>query len=460
MRRLLLTAAVALALAAPAQALVLLGIAGNAPRFQTLTGQVSNVQQAFLGWGQGLSYGSPFSALFATLTPIPMIHLGTSARPPGRHEAITPHAIAMGAGDGYLIALNNAIAVWAKGIYVRPMAEMNNCLNLFAGFTCSGSGKALHSPADYRKAFARIYLILHGGTAVAINAKLAALGLPPIQGNLPVNPFPRLRILWSPLAGGPPHIAANDPQLYYPGTMYVDVDGGDIFDEGLVDNAPWSQLEALYAATLRRHKPFSVPEWGPKGFDDAVFVRHMCRFLRTHRITEEAGYYESRPGSAYDIEPLPKARKAYRDCLTPQGARVPAWASGQGGPVVGVVQPIVTFTLGGQPVGQASAPTGANDLETNMDAHTGAIGSAVWTRDGHPVGSITLPRRVDGLVFRTMPGAHANPLTRPPEATDFHVFWNAAGVITSAQWTRVGTLLAAIPVTSGQHAIAFTNGTS
>jgi hypothetical protein len=51
------------------------------------------------------------------------------------------------------------------------------------------------------------------------------------------------------------------------------------------------------------------------------------------------------------------------------------------------------------------------------------------------------------------------PLTRPPEATDFHVFWDATGVITSAQWTRVGTLLAAIPVTSGQHAIAFTNGT-
>ena len=124
------------------------------------------------------------------------------------------------------------------------------------------------------------------------------------------------------------------------------------------------------------------------------------------------------------------------------------------------MQPAVTFTLGGRPVGQASlAPTGANDLETNMDAHTGGIGSAFWTRDGHPVGSITLPRRVDGLVFTTTPGAHASLLTRPPEATDFHIFWNAAGVITSAQWTRVGTLLAAIPVTSGQHAIAFTNGT-
>jgi hypothetical protein len=36
------------------------------------------VQQAFLGWGQGLSKGSPFVSLFGTLTPIPMIHLGTN----------------------------------------------------------------------------------------------------------------------------------------------------------------------------------------------------------------------------------------------------------------------------------------------------------------------------------------------------------------------------------------------
>jgi hypothetical protein len=32
---------------------------------------------------------------------------------------ITPGAIAAGPGDGYLIALNTAIASWGKGIYTR-----------------------------------------------------------------------------------------------------------------------------------------------------------------------------------------------------------------------------------------------------------------------------------------------------------------------------------------------------
>src|ERR1700758_5495353 len=51
----LLVALAALAFAGAAQAKPLLGIAGDLPRFETLTGQDSTVHQAFLGWGQGLS---------------------------------------------------------------------------------------------------------------------------------------------------------------------------------------------------------------------------------------------------------------------------------------------------------------------------------------------------------------------------------------------------------------------
>jgi hypothetical protein len=89
----------ALAFASSAQAKPLLGITGDLPRFQTLTGQASTVHQAFLGWEQGLSYGSPFVSLFGTLTPIPMIHLGTG-KGTSHKEAITPAEIAAGKGDG------------------------------------------------------------------------------------------------------------------------------------------------------------------------------------------------------------------------------------------------------------------------------------------------------------------------------------------------------------------------
>jgi hypothetical protein len=207
------------------------------------------------------------------------------------------------------------------------MAEMNNTGNLYAAFRKDGSLKPGHLPSDYRKAFARIYLILHGGTAAVINAKLKALGLPGIAQDLQVNPFPRLRVVWCPLAGGTPRIPANAPEAYYPGRAHVDVEGGDIFDEVLTETAPWRDLEALYAAAAKRKKPFSVPEWGLFGIDDPDFVRHMCQFLKTgHPATEEAGFYSSKAGSIFDLESKPKSRAVYRNCVTPLRASPPPWA--------------------------------------------------------------------------------------------------------------------------------------
>ena len=61
---------------------------GN-PR-ETQTGQDSAVDQAFLGWDQGVSWGTPFRAFFPTLAPIPMLHLGTKSKT--GVEAIAPLA--------------------------------------------------------------------------------------------------------------------------------------------------------------------------------------------------------------------------------------------------------------------------------------------------------------------------------------------------------------------------------
>jgi PKD repeat protein len=305
----------------------LLGISGNVARFEAETGQESLADQAFLGWGQGLAWGTPFAVMLPTLGPVPMLHLGTKG-PDGR-EAITPGAIAAGAGDAYLAALNRAIAAWGEAIYVRPMAEMNNASNYYSGFTESGAAKdAAHSPAEYRLAFARIYLILHGGTADAIDARLRQLGLPPLEGgDLLANPFPTLRIVWSPLASDNPRVPGNTPAAYYPGAQFVDVEGGDIYDEELTDTAPWAGLEALFKSALARKKPFSVPEWGLSSVDDPAFVRHMCTFLSTHRATETALYYESRPGSPFDLVDKPASRAAYRACVVPLGGALPAWAA-------------------------------------------------------------------------------------------------------------------------------------
>ena len=312
---------------------LLLGVSGNPVRFENQTGQDSIVVETFLGWEQGVSWGSKLDVLIPTLAPVPMLHLGVKGRD-GR-EAITPGGIASGQGDSYLIALGQAIARWGKGIYIRPMAEMNNSGNVYSGYGPDGKPKnAAHSPANYQKAFSRIFLILHGGSASQINAKLRLLGLPPLRGgDLVPNPFPRLRILWSPLAGGTPKVPGNAPEMYYPGRAYVDVEGGDIYDETLGDNGPWPDLEALYRLALAHRKPFSVPEWGLFSVDDPAFIQHMCTFLQTHRASEMQAFFEGVPGSVFNIESKPKSRATYRKCMLPLGGPLPSWASASAGSV-------------------------------------------------------------------------------------------------------------------------------
>src|SRR5258708_4225917 len=118
----------------------ILGVTGSTSRFKAQTNQVSLVNQAFLGWGHGHTFGAPFQVLFKSLGPIPMIHLGTNGK--GKTAVITVADIAAGKGDSYLGALANAISQWGNAIYVRPLAEMNNKGNLWYG-----------NPSVYRKAF-------------------------------------------------------------------------------------------------------------------------------------------------------------------------------------------------------------------------------------------------------------------------------------------------------------------
>ena len=311
MRRYVVATVIVAVLAATPGALgkPILGITGNHGRFKAQTTQESVVHQAFLGWGQGQSYGAPFSVLLKSLGPVPMLHLGTFAQG-NKKQAVTPATIAAGKGDSFLGALNLGIAAWGQAIYIRPMAEMNNTGNPWC---CS--------PGSYRKAFARIYVIVHGGPTVA--AKLAALGLPPYKGPaLATNAFPRVRVLWSPLAGG------SDPKPYWPGDAFVDVGGADIYKEG-GHEPPWAKFDELFAFARGHGKPFAVPEWGLFNVDDPPFIQHMCDFLKSH-VTEMEAFYESKPGSIFDLGNKPGSRAAYKRCIVPLAGPPPGWA--QGGP--------------------------------------------------------------------------------------------------------------------------------
>jgi hypothetical protein len=287
---------------------VSLGLLGDPSRFDGQTGQHSRVRLIIVGWGQG-GTAEYFSSLLASMLDEPMLGLSTG---PQGGEAITPAQIAHGAGDAYLAAINQALADWGKPVYVRPFAEMNGYWNAYSAFNQNGSPRdAAHSTAAFRKAFARVYLLLHGGPGV--NGRLARLGLPPARIALRANP--NVRVVWNPQGYGDPDLPGNSAQAYYPGDRFVDVVGDDLYD--IHGKASWTAAEALYQA--HPGKPFSFPEWGLWDLDDPAFVAQMAAFLRSHPRTEVANYYSGKPGSVFDLATKPRSRAAYRQLISPLG---------------------------------------------------------------------------------------------------------------------------------------------
>jgi hypothetical protein len=308
----------ALALAPVAGARPLLGVYGNADHFASVTGQRGSTTHVYLGWGQGQTWGSSFDRVFGKLGAVPLVTITTFRWPSGA-SVLTPRQIAMGAGDSYLEALNAAIARAGREVfYLRPLGEMTGWWNPWCAYTRSGRPKGgAFSTWMYRKAFARMYLILHGGTAAQLNARLSRLGLPGIGADLSVNASPRLRVIWGAQAHGDPQVPGNQPQAYYPGDAYVDVVGDDPYDLGSVD---WGAIERFYGAHPR--KGFAFPEWGLRGIDDPSFVTRMASFVRSHGRVELLSFFNGKTGSVYDLASKPRSRAAYRRLIVPlEGAR-------------------------------------------------------------------------------------------------------------------------------------------
>jgi len=75
-------------------------------------------------------------------------------------ELITPEQIALGAGDDYLLQLNDFFAKRELPAYIRPLGEPNRCLNAWSAVNCDGTQKGgEHSTLWYKEAFRRIVAI-------------------------------------------------------------------------------------------------------------------------------------------------------------------------------------------------------------------------------------------------------------------------------------------------------------
>lgn len=278
-----------------------LGIVGDPGRFTQLTGQRSTIRQVFASLYQSNS----FPRILEQLRPVPLLALKPGTTP--------PLDIAQGRTDSSLLALNSALAGFGGLVYVRPMPEMNGHWNEYCAFDRDGSSRgARYSTAAFRKAFARIAIFARGGSAATMSARLRRLGLPGVRSDLPLT---QARIVWNPQGYGAPDIPANSAAAYYPGDAYVDVVANDIYRQST--GAAWDANEALY----RRypHKRYAIAEWGLWGMDDAAYVERMAAFTRTHPRMEFLAYFNSKPGSLWDLGSKPQSRAAYRRLITPLG---------------------------------------------------------------------------------------------------------------------------------------------
>ena len=298
----LLVLVVLLALVAvpAAGARVYLGVYGNRGAFPPASHPVGHVIAA---WNQG-----PVARILDSLGTIPMLGLSTGG--------LTSQSIAAGAGDAWLAEINATVAERGSLVYVRPMGEMDGSWNPYCAFNPNGSPRgAAWSTKNFRRAFARISIILRGGSPAFVDGRLRKAGLPAYKGAaLAANPPTRLRIVWNPLGWPDPNVPGNATAQYYPGDAYVDVVGGDVYKTSS-NVGHLTALEALY--TTYKNKPFSIPEWGLNGVDDPDFVRRVADFLRTHTRTEVAVYFNGRGGSSFDLGSKPRSRAAYAKLIVP-----------------------------------------------------------------------------------------------------------------------------------------------
>jgi hypothetical protein len=297
--------------------------AGPYGQFEREVGKHPAVDGVFVTWGKSL--GSAFGQAHANHARL-MLHISTS-QGYGAPEQITPQGIAQGDGDGYLLALDEAIARSGEPVYIRLLAEMDQANNAYCAFNSDGSSRgSSHSSTNFRQAWRRAVLVLRGGTVTSIDAKLHALGLPPLHGAT-VTTLPHLPVafLWVPQTEGTPNTQANSPAAYYPGDAYVDWIGTDFYSRF----PNFGGLERFY--DTYPGKPFVFGEWALWDGDDPGWVKQLFAFVETHRRVRMLLYNQGeRNEGPFRLSRYPNARREIRSLIaTPRFlAYAPEWLGG------------------------------------------------------------------------------------------------------------------------------------
>ena len=278
--------------------------------FRSRVGRSPAVWQQWVQWGGSFEYAFDRAAGSGARL---MLHVST-APDQNRAGRISPGQIARGAGDGWLVALNRTLARHGEPVYLRLMAEMNNCDLAYSSHRCNGRAKGGdHTAARFRQAWRRAALILRGGDAARIDGRLRGLGMPPLRAGGERLDEPQVALVWSPMTGGSPMIAALRPGVFWPGTRYVDWVGTSFYSKF----PNFHFLEPYYRAfAVRFRKPFVFSEWAMWGGDAPGFVQRLFGWVHSHRRVRMLVYNQGQnPVGPFRLRHFPRAQTALRRAL-------------------------------------------------------------------------------------------------------------------------------------------------
>jgi hypothetical protein len=287
------------------------GTATEFNAFAELTGKHPALLETFHPWGNSLN--EAYERWRETGTR-PILAIST-VDDQTLGQLITPEQIAVGAGDEYLLQLNDFFGKRGLPAYIRPLGEPNRCLNAWSAVYCDGTQRGgEYTTGWYKQAFRRIVAIVRGGqTLEGINATLAEIGLPPVnrpKGPPPVSlPTAPVSVIWSPLPGGSPRVKGNFPGNYWPGSRWVDWVGTDFYAQYPV----WQDLERFYTGKQWRRKPVAVTEWAISAIDEPRFVKQLVAWIAKRPRVRMLVYYQGfGPGNQYDLNLYPRTSNTLR----------------------------------------------------------------------------------------------------------------------------------------------------
>jgi hypothetical protein len=282
----------------------------DAHDFERRAGKHPAIWQHFIAWGGSYQYTISNSRNAGARL---MYHLSTS-KGQNLPERLSPGDIARGEGDGFVVRLARDIADNGTPAYIRLMGEMNNCNNPYAAYSCSGGKRDRnHSAATFKLAWKRIYLIMHGGDAAAINGQLAGLGVPAVQAGGQTLAQPQIAFVWAPMTGGAPNISALRPQVYWPGSKWVDWVGTSFYSRF----PNFAGLDRYYKDfAVGRRKPFAIAEWAIWGSDAPAFADHLFDWIAAHRRVQMVHYNQgSESGGIFRLSRYPASARVVRNRL-------------------------------------------------------------------------------------------------------------------------------------------------